>query len=142
MAQSPCGEIRSEISIQHQRTAMMNVSDETDVCVIPDGIRIDQEPVRNHVEEVVRSTVEETLNGLLEQEADQLCGASRYERSAERVDTRAGHYTRRLLTKAGEVRVQTGADGDRHLFLRNTSQSPPDRERRDGRSGWFGANTG
>jgi transposase-like protein len=94
------------------------------------------------VEEVVRSTVEETLNGLLEQEADQLCGASRYERSAERVDTRAGHYTRRLLTKAGEVRVQTGADGDRHLFLRNTSQSPPDRERRDGRSGWFGANTG
>lgn len=27
--------------------------------------------------------------------------------------------------------MQTGADGDRHLFLRNTSQSPPDRERRD-----------
>ena len=29
-------------------------------------------------------------------------------------------------------RWREGADGDRHLFLRNTSQSLPDRERRDG----------
>jgi hypothetical protein len=28
--------------------------------------------------------------------------------------------------------LQPGAAGDRHLFLRNTSQSPPDRQRRDG----------
>jgi putative transposase len=85
---------------------MTNVADEPKAHVVPDVIRIDQEQVRSHVDEVVRSTVEETLNGLLEQEADQLCGASRYERSAERVDTRAGHYSRKLLTKAGEVKLR------------------------------------
>jgi transposase-like protein len=36
------------------------------------------------VEEVVRQSVEETLNGLLDAEADELCGAKRYERSVER----------------------------------------------------------
>ena len=62
------GEILSEIPIQHQKTARMNVADETKAHVVPDVIRIDQEQVRSHVDEVVRSTVEETLNGLLEQE--------------------------------------------------------------------------
>jgi putative transposase len=85
---------------------MTNVADEPKTHVVPDVIRIDQEQVRSHVDEVVRSTVEETLNGLLDQEADQLCGASRYERSAERIDTRAGHYSRKLLTKAGEVKLR------------------------------------
>lgn len=85
---------------------MTNVADKTDARVIPDVIRIDQEQVRSHVDEVVRSTVEETLNGLLEQEADRLCGASRYERASDRVDTRAGHYSRKLLTKAGEVKLR------------------------------------
>ena len=33
------------------------------------------------------TTVEETLNALLDAEADQLCGAKRYEHSAGRVDT-------------------------------------------------------
>jgi len=50
--------------------------------------------------------VERTLNGLLDAEADRLCGAGRYERSAERIDTRAGHYERRLGTKAGEVTLR------------------------------------
>ncbi len=40
------------------------------------------------------------MNGLLDAEADQLCRAQRYERSPDRVDTRAGHYERRLETKA------------------------------------------
>jgi putative transposase len=66
-------------------------------------IKIDEGKVRQHVEEVVRQSVEETLNGLLEAEADELCGAKRYERSVERLDTRAGHYRRKLHTKAGEV---------------------------------------
>jgi putative transposase len=47
--------------------------------------------------------VERTLNGLLDAEADDMCHAQRYERSAEREDTRAGHYPRRLHTQAGEV---------------------------------------
>lgn len=66
-------------------------------------IQVDEERIRGHVDEVVRSSVEATLNGLLEAEADQLCGAKRYERSPDRVDTRAGSYERKLQTKAGEV---------------------------------------
>jgi transposase-like protein len=58
------------------------------------------------VDGVVRDSVEQTLNGLLEAEADELCGARRYERSLERLDTRAGHYDRQLQTKAGEVTLQ------------------------------------
>src|SRR4030042_7184615 len=65
-------------------------------------IKIDEGKVRQHVEEVVRQSVEETLNGLLDAEADELCGAKRYERSVERMDTRAGHSTRKLHTKDGQ----------------------------------------
>ena len=66
-------------------------------------IRIEEGKIRSHVDQVVRETVEQTLNGLLEAEADELCGAKRYERSPERLDTRAGHYDRQLHTQAGEV---------------------------------------
>jgi transposase-like protein len=69
-------------------------------------IQVDEAKIRGHVDEVVRSSVEATLNGLLEAEADQLCGAKRYERSPDRVDTRAGSYERKLQTKAGEVTLQ------------------------------------
>jgi transposase-like protein len=69
-------------------------------------IKIDEGKVRQHVEEVVRQSVEDTLNGLLDAEADELCGAKRYERSVERLDTRAGHYERKLQTKAGEVALK------------------------------------
>ena len=37
---------------------------------------------------MVRGTVKETLNAMLDAEADQLCGAARYERSEARQDTR------------------------------------------------------
>jgi len=62
--------------------------------------------VREHLDRIVVSTVQDTLNALLDAEADRLCGAGRYERSEERVDTRAGHYTRQLQTKAGEVSLK------------------------------------
>jgi transposase-like protein len=52
---------------------------------------------------MVRESVEETLNAMLDAEADAQCAAKRYERSPERLDTRAGHYERKLLTPAGEV---------------------------------------
>jgi len=48
-------------------------------------ISIDQAVVREHPSEVVRTTVQDTLNALLDAEADRLCGAQRYEHSAERV---------------------------------------------------------
>ena len=73
---------------------------------LKDAIRVDAGQLRGHVDEVVRSSVEETLNGLLQAEADQLCQAGRYERSPERVDTRAGHYERKLETKAGVVTLK------------------------------------
>jgi len=55
---------------------------------------------------MVRGIVEETLNALLDAEADQLCGAGRYERSQARQDTRAGSYERTLQTSAGEVNLK------------------------------------
>ena len=58
----------------------------------PSLIQVDQAQVEKHLDEVVRGTVEATLNGLLDAEADVLCGAGRYQRSPDRVDTRAGHY--------------------------------------------------
>jgi transposase-like protein len=69
-------------------------------------IRVDEQELRGHVDEVVRTSVEETLNGMLDAEADRLCQAKRYERSADRVDTRAGSYERKLVTKAGEVKLK------------------------------------
>src|SRR5919201_4438309 len=69
-------------------------------------ISIDDERIKSHLDRVVRSTVEETLNALLDAEADRLGNAQRYERSAARRDTRAGHYERGLQTKAGEVRLR------------------------------------
>jgi hypothetical protein len=44
-------------------------------------VQIDEGKIQAHLDEVVRSTVEETLNALLDAEADQLCGARKYERS-------------------------------------------------------------
>jgi len=69
-------------------------------------IRIDESEIRGHLDKMVRGTVEETLNALLDAEADDLCQAQRYERSADRVDTRAGHYKRKLHTQAGEVELK------------------------------------
>ena len=55
--------------------------------------------------ELVKGTVEEMLNGLLEEEADDLVGAERYERTAEREAYRAEHYDRSLTTSSGELYV-------------------------------------
>lgn len=66
-------------------------------------IEIDEDRIQEHLGEIVRGTVEETLNNMLDAEADLLCKATRYERSPDRVDTRAGKYQRKLHTKAGEV---------------------------------------
>ena len=85
---------------------MRSVADEPKVGKFPQVIRIDETELKGHVDRVVRQSVEETLNAMLDAEADALCQAKRYERSPERVDTRAGHYTRKLTTKAGEVELK------------------------------------
>ena len=73
---------------------------------IKNAIVVNETEVKAHLGELVRQSVEETLNGLLEAEADRLCQAKRYQRNAERADTRAGHYTRNLQTQAGEVALK------------------------------------
>ncbi|GAB1484065.1 hypothetical protein MASR2M78_28820 [Treponema sp.] len=69
-------------------------------------ISIDDGLVKSQLGEVVRETVEQTLNSMLNEEADLLCNAKRYERTKGRVDTRAGHYDRTLQTKAGPVKLK------------------------------------
>lgn len=69
-------------------------------------IQLNEGAIKQELEGLVRESVEKTLNELLDQEADRLTNAKRYERSEERTDTRAGHYNRKLLTKAGEVNLK------------------------------------
>ena len=74
---------------------------------MPDNIiHLNEDALKGQLSELVRGTVEETLNNLLDQEADRIANASRYERSEQRQDTRAGYYDRKLLTKAGEVKLK------------------------------------
>lgn len=63
----------------------------------------DEEVVRDELKELVRRTVEDTLNVLLEEEAEDLVKADRYERAAKRETCRAGHYERDLTTSFGRV---------------------------------------
>ena len=51
-------------------------------------IQIDEARIKDHLGEMVRGTVEEALNAMLDAEADQLCGAGRYERNPKAVVTR------------------------------------------------------
>jgi transposase-like protein len=68
-------------------------------------IKIDSAQIHSHLDSMVRSTVEETLNKLLDEEADRLCNAGRYEHNEARTDSRAGHYKRQLHVKAGVVEL-------------------------------------
>ena len=69
-------------------------------------VQLNEQVIRTELKELVRQSVQEVLNSLLDAEADQLTNARKYERTEQRQDTRAGHYTRRLLTGAGEVALE------------------------------------
>ena len=69
-------------------------------------IQLNEDAIKQELGELVKQSVEDTLNALLDAEADRLTNATRYERTEERLDTRAGHYKRKLLTKAGEVTLK------------------------------------
>ena len=69
-------------------------------------VTLNEESLRADLRELIRRTVEEMLNGLLEEEADDLVGAERYERTADREAYRAGHYERKLATTSGEVTIR------------------------------------
>ena len=69
-------------------------------------VQIDEGMIKDHLGKIVKGTVEETINTLLDADADRLCNAERYERTEGRKDHRAGHYSRKLHTTAGEVNVR------------------------------------
>ena len=69
-------------------------------------IEINEGELKDHLGKVVLNTVEETLNAMLDAEADEMVGATRYTRSPDRQDYRSGHYSRKLHTKAGEVELR------------------------------------
>ena len=66
-------------------------------------VSVDEEPLKSDLRELVRKTVQETLNALLDEEANEMVGAERYERTAAREAYRSGHYKRKLVTTGGEV---------------------------------------
>ena len=71
-----------------------------------DIIQLNQEEIKSQLGDMVRKSVEDTLNAMLDAEADQITQAHKYERTDTRQDTRAGHYTRKLMTKAGQVELK------------------------------------
>ena len=50
--------------------------------------------------------MDETLNGQLEEEAEKLTQAARYERNEARQGYRSGHYSRNLATTSGDVTLE------------------------------------
>ena len=76
-------------------------------------VSLNEESLKADLRELVRRTVEEMLNGLLDEEADDLVGAERYERTADREAYRAGHYERIEFTavELGQTRAHIAANG-------------------------------
>lgn len=68
-------------------------------------VSVDEAAIKSELKELVKTTVEQTLNELLNEEADELVGAERYERSAEREAYRSEHYKRKLVTTSGEIEL-------------------------------------
>ena len=69
-------------------------------------VSVDEETLKGDLRELVRKTVQDTLNALLEQEADEMVGAERYERTADREAYRSGHYKRKLTTTSGQIELE------------------------------------
>ena len=68
-------------------------------------VSFDEDAIKSDIRELVRKTVEDTINALLDEEADLLVNAERYERTADREAYRAGHYTRSFTTTSGKIEV-------------------------------------
>jgi len=96
--------INLTIDQNHKEITTMNKP--STQSLIGQVVHIDDSRIQDHLGELVRGTVEETLNAMLDAEADAMCRAQRYERSPDRIDTRAGHYERGFHTKAGEVTLK------------------------------------
>lgn len=68
--------------------------------------QINERKIIDHLGGMVRNTVEEAINAMLDQEAEEICGASKHERTNARQDYRSGHYNRKLDTSTGRINVK------------------------------------
>ena len=66
-------------------------------------VQFNESVLKGELKDLVRSSVEETLNALLDQEAEELVKAGRYERTGDRSGYRSGHYDRNFSTSSGNV---------------------------------------
>ena len=66
-------------------------------------IQLNEAAIKVELKELVRKSVEDTLNGFLDQEADELVNAERYARTNQRRGYRSGHYERNFTTTSGDV---------------------------------------
>ena len=66
-------------------------------------IQFDQAMFETKLDAMVRDKVEQIINAMLDEEADLIANAARYERSDGRKAYRAGHYARRFTVKAGRL---------------------------------------
>ena len=66
-------------------------------------VQFNEEIIKGQLKELVRGSVQEALNELLEQEAEKLTQAARYECNEVRQDYRSCHYDRNLTTTSGDV---------------------------------------
>ncbi len=66
-------------------------------------IHLNEAALKGELKNLVRNSVEKTLNELLNQEADRLVNAQRYERNEDRKGYRSGHYDRNFTTTSGNV---------------------------------------
>ena len=69
-------------------------------------IQLNKKIVKSELKELVRNSVEETLNELLNKEAEDLTNAGKHEHTEARQGYRSGHYSRKLTTTSGEVRLE------------------------------------
>ncbi len=91
---------------EDQPTETTAATADSAVKPLGDVIAINEGLIKDHLDKMVVKTVEETLNAMLDAEAEEQCGAKRYERTPDRLDNRDGHYDRQLHTKAGEVTLK------------------------------------
>lgn len=68
-------------------------------------VSLDEDALKNYLGKLVRTTIEDTLNAFLDEEADQIANAGRYERTDKRQAYRSGHYKRGLTTTSGEIEL-------------------------------------
>ena len=66
-------------------------------------IQFDQAMFETKLDAMVRDKVEQIADAMLDEEADLIANAARYERSDGRKAYRAGHYARRFTVKAGRL---------------------------------------